>query len=144
VSLRLTRPLLVVLAACALLGCERMRDVKRCRALAKDVNGALDAVEAERKLGEGPAVYARISKHYGTLSRTLEPFDGGTPELRRAVDDLAALARTAARQTAALGTALESKNPASATLATNELERLAKQQKSLAARIDDECRPKDR
>jgi hypothetical protein len=121
-----------------------MRDVKRCRALAKDVNLTLDAVEEERKLGERPGVYARISKHYVTLSRRLEPFDGGTPELEKAVADLAALARTSARQTAALGTALESKNPSSKTLATNELERLAKQQKSLVARIDDECRPKDR
>jgi hypothetical protein len=144
VSFRLARPLFVVLTASALFGCDRMRDVKRCRTLARDVNTALDAVETELKLGKRASVYERISKHYGKLSRTLEFFEGGSPELEKHVAELTALARTSARQAAALGTALEAKNVASETLATNELERLSKQHKALVARINDECRAKER
>ena len=140
----LARPLLVTLALSALVGCERMRDVKRCRALAHDVNTALDAVEHELEFGKGAGVYAKISKHYGGLSRTIEHFDGGTPELEKAVEELAALARTSARQAATMSTALDADNRGSATLAGHELERLAKQHKALVLRINEECRPKDR
>ena len=69
-------------------------------------------------------------------------FDGGTPELGRAVNELGALARNAAREATQLNAANQAGNKASADVYTHELERLARHEKSLAARIDDECRPK--
>ncbi len=131
----------ILLLPLLLLGCERMQDVKRCRALAREVNLALDGVEKEAS-GKQPVAWERIAKQYSALATSLEGFDGGTPELEKAVNELSILARNTARQSTALGAALDGGNKGTAQLSTNELERLARHQKLLAARIDDECRPK--
>jgi len=137
---RLLPPLLL---ACALLGgCERMRDVKRCRQLAERVNARLDAVEREAARGDKDVDYGKLSKEYSALAKGLADFDGGAPDLARTVEEFEVLSRNAARHAQLLDQALESDNAASATLAKRELERLARQEKSIAARIDDECRPK--
>lgn len=137
------RFVLGLLFGCALLvGCERMRDVKRCRELAERVNTKLDEVDREVARGDKDMDYGRISKEYAALAKGIDGFDGGTPELGRAVEEFGVLARNASRSAHMAEQALESDNAASAAVAKRELERLARQEKSLAARIDDECRPK--
>lgn len=132
-----------LLLGCALLcGCERMRDVKRCRELAAQVNTKLDAVEREAARGNKDMDYGKISKEYAALAKGLDAFDAGAPELVRAVEEFEVLSRNAARHAQLLDQALESDNAASASIAKRELERLARQEKSIAARIEDECRPK--
>lgn len=141
VPARLARAFIVGLALAAVVGCERMNEVKRCRALAQKVNPSLDKIEA-RSAEKTRVSYDLIAYEYNAIASGLDGFDAGTPELQRAAQDYAALARTSARQSAALAEALAAKNAASAALATRELERLARQEKALVARIDEECRPK--
>ena len=119
-----------------------MSEVKRCRALAQKVNGSLDKIEERSDAGKTRANYDLIAYEYNSIAAGLDGFDGGAPELERAVADYAALARTSARQSTALAEALAAKNPASAALASHELERLARQERAIVSRIDEECRPK--
>jgi len=119
-----------------------MRDVKRCRELAERVNTKLDAVDREAARGEKDMDYGKISKEYAALAKGIDGFDGGTPELVRAVEEFEVLARNASRHAHLAEQAQKSDNAASAGLAKRELERIARQEKSVAARIDDECRPK--
>jgi hypothetical protein len=144
-SLRaVARPSLTWFFALALLalGCDRMRDVKRCRVLARTVNASFDAIEKEVARGPKDASYQAIGKEYDALAKSLEGFDGGTPELGRAVNELAALSRNAARHANGLEEAKKGDNKQTANVLTHELERQAKQEKVIAGRIDEECRPK--
>lgn len=138
------RSTLLGLAASAvlLLGCDRMRDVKRCRTLARQVNGSFDVIEKEWARGPKDASYAAIAKEYTALAQGLDGFDGGTPELGRAVTDLGQVARSASRQATELDGARKADNKISAGIYARELERLSRQEKGIAARIDDECRPR--
>jgi hypothetical protein len=141
---RLTaRSLLALTLLVGLAGCERLRDVKRCRALAQQINASLDGIEeTATTAGKTPDAYRRIAKDYDGLAAGLESFDAGSPELVKEVGEYAALARSSARQAAALGSALAVDNRAAVSGATHDLERLARHEKSLVSRIDDECKPK--
>jgi hypothetical protein len=142
VKARLARAFVLGLALVAGAGCERLSDVKRCRALAQKVNPSLDKIEARHAAGKTRANYDLIAYEYNALAAGLDGFDGGTPELERAVQEYGALARTSAHQATALAEALAARNAPSAALATRELEHLARQERALVARIDEECRPK--
>ena len=142
VRARVVRVLACGLAFFACVGCDRLREVKRCRALAKEVNTSLDKIETQSKAGKTREGYGVIAFEYDSIAHGLDGFDAGLPDLDRAVAEYAALARTSARQSAALAEALGAHNAASATLATHELERLARQEKIIVARIDEECRTK--
>ncbi len=124
------------------LGCDRMRDVKRCRVLARTVNASFDVIEKEAARGPKDMSYQAIGKEYEAIVKNLEGFDGGTPELGRAVNELAAVSRNAARHAKALDDARKGNNEQVASVLTHELERQAKQEKSIAGRIDEECRAK--
>ena len=140
----LARPSLTWLVAVALLalGCDRMRDVKRCRVLARTVNASFDVIEKEAARDPKDVSYEAIAKEYDTLAKNLEGFDGGTPELGRAVGELAAVSRNTARQTRALQEAKRGDNKQMGNVLSHDLERQAKQEKAIAGRIDEECRPK--
>jgi hypothetical protein len=142
VKVRAVRALFVGISFFACVGCERLHDVKRCRALARQVNPSLDRIEAQSKLGRAHAGYDVIAFEYDAIAKGLEGFDGGTPELDTAVRDYASLARVSARQAEALAKGLAANNNLSVGLATHELERLSRQQKIIVGRIDEECRPK--
>jgi hypothetical protein len=129
-------------SAVIVVGCDRMRDVKRCRTLARQVNASLDVIEKEWDRGPQDASYASIAKEYTALAQGLDGFDGGTPELGRAVVDLGSLARNASRQATGLDEARKADNKLTASVYSRELERLSRQEKGIAARIDDECRPR--
>jgi len=130
------------LSAVLVVGCDRMRDVKRCRTLARQVNASFDVIEKEFGRGPKDTSYAAIAKEYTALAQGLDGFDGGTPELNRAVVDLGSLARNASRQATGLDEARKADNKITAGVYTRELERLSRQEKGIAARIDDECRPR--
>jgi hypothetical protein len=132
----------LVVAAVIVIGCDRMREVKRCRTLAREVNASFDVIEKEAADGSMDASYAAIAKEYTALAQGLDGFDGGTPELGRAVTDLRSLAHNASRQATGLAEARKTDNKITANIYSRELERLARQEKSIAARIDDECRPR--
>lgn len=133
--------LVVVAGVLLLFGCERLREVKRCRTLAHTVNPSLDSIE---QLTAGPptrAAYDKATLEYEAIAKNLDAFDGGTPELGRAVQEYAALARSTAHTSAALAQALGANNAVSVQLTTHELERLTRQQKAIVRRIDGECEP---
>jgi hypothetical protein len=137
----LNRAAVVCSLSFSLLACDRLGDVKRCRELAGKVNASLDEVEAEASRGSD-VHYKLIAKKYDKLASSLDGFDGGTPELGKAVAEYASLARSSARQVTVLEYAGEANNPATRNLALRELDRLAKRQKTIVTRIDDECRTK--
>jgi hypothetical protein len=132
----------LALSAGLVVGCDRMRDVKRCRTLARQVNASFDVIEKEYARGPQDASYAAIAKEYAALAQGLDGFDGGTPELGRAVVDLGTLARNASRQATGLEDARKADNKITVNVYTHELERLSRQEKGIAARIDDQCRPR--
>jgi hypothetical protein len=132
----------VVASAVIVIGCDRMREVKRCRMLARQVNASFDVIEKETARDPKDASYAAIAKEYTALAQGLDGFDGGTPELGRAITDLGSLARNASRQAAGLDAARKADNKITASVYARELERLSRQEKGIAARIDDECRPR--
>jgi hypothetical protein len=141
VSARLVRALVVVAAALALFGCERLRDVKRCRTLARGVNGSLDTIESATAKPTSSA-YGRATLEYEGLAKRLDTFDGGSPELERDVHEYAAFARSSARASAGLAQALQMNNSAAAQVNARELERLSRQEKVIVRRIDDDCQPR--
>ncbi|HTQ02301.1 MAG TPA: hypothetical protein VMI54_00540 [Polyangiaceae bacterium] len=143
-SPRLVRVLVAAAGALVLFGCERLRDVKRCRTLAENVNSSLDTIEAVTAGSGAPAAsaYGKATLEYEALAKKLEGFDGGTPELTRAVEEYAAVARSSAHASAALAQALNAKNGVSVQLSSHDLERLSHQEKAIARRIDDECEPR--
>jgi hypothetical protein len=131
-----------VVLASTLAGCQRMADVKRCRALVRSVNATLDEIEAEASKPKERIAYEQIANKYRDLGKALESFQGASPELARAVTEYAALARTASHDASALGSALDAGTPGPAGIASRDLERLSRHQKLITARIDDECRAK--
>lgn len=139
---RSLRGLGVLAVACLVFGCDRLRDVKRCRALAEGVNHSLDAVEALSRAPQGKVDYAKIASEYDALAKSLDGYDGGTPVMTRTVAEFTGVVRSTARQASALANSLAAGNKASANLAKHELERLTRQEKLLVQRLDEQCRPK--
>jgi len=141
VSARLVRVLVVVAAGLALFGCDRLRDVKRCRTLARSVNTSLDTIEGATAKPTSSA-YGQATLEYEGLAKRLDTFDGGSPELARDVHEYAAFARSSARASAALAQGLHTNNSAAVQVNARELERLARQEKVIVRRIDDDCEPR--
>lgn len=134
--------LVVVAVALALFGCERLRDVKRCRTLARSVNSSLDVIDGLTTVKPTSSAYAQATLEYAELAKRLEAFDGGSPELARDVREYAVFARSSAHASASLAQGLSAKNAVTVELASHDLERLARQEKAIARRIDDDCQPR--
>ena len=125
-----------------------MATVKRCRALANDVNDKLDTIEEVTKKGT-PAGYASASRLYADLARTVERHfpDAGAdakPDPRgfeRSARDYQNLLMAGSRHTAGLGQALADGNQASASIEMRSLEDVSRQTKTAVKRIDASCSP---
>jgi hypothetical protein len=131
------------LAATALLaasvsGCGKLREISQCRAIAREVNPALDQIEA---LSKKPGLdgEARMAKHYAELAKRLKPHAAGNGTLQVAIKDYASVLE-------ATGKALQSHADAARTGVTGrvneprrELERLVKRERAAVARLDLEC-----
>lgn len=135
----------------AALACGRFTNLKRCQAVADDVNPVLDQIEKGTKR-RTPATYASASRAYEKLARDLRSHlpdggpDAGLPPappdaFERSVEEYRTVMEAAARHTAGLAEALDAGNTASATLETRQLEELARQAKTAAKRVDGSCRP---
>ncbi len=119
-------------------GCGKFREIRECRGLALEVNGALDEIEALSKT-PSPEREARLAGRYAALAQRLEPRTHGATPLAVTLRDYVAVLR-------ATETAL--KNHAEASKASHasrvneikrELDRLVKREKAAVTRIDVEC-----
>lgn len=133
------RPL-SLLAALALAlgvsGCGKVRKVSLCRGVARDINLAVEQIEALSKAK--PIDTLRIADRYAELAKTLEPRAQGEQPLAVALrDHVTVLHATAAalRSQDAL-----QKAPSSRTAEPRrELERLVKRERATTTRIEVAC-----
>jgi predicted ribosome quality control (RQC) complex YloA/Tae2 family protein len=125
--------------AVAGLGCGRIREVKGCRALARTVNPVLDDISARIAKDKSPPAYRHAATRYAKLSADLKHFDVGIPRTEKTIDELVGAMTNASTHSAKLAEALEKRDLVNAASARRELAQLARVQKSIAARIDDDC-----
>jgi hypothetical protein len=131
---RLSARLLTLALALSTCGCGKLREVSACRSIAREVNGALDEIEALSK--KTPLDEARIAKRYGALAQALGPRAVGEAPLAVAVREYVAVLRA---------TELSLKNHADATKdgrphdPRRELEKLGKRERAAVVHIDTEC-----
>jgi hypothetical protein len=135
----MTRPrvlLPVAIIALCLSGCARVREIRACRAIVREVNGALD--EVEKLASAKPLDEPRIARRYGALAKSLAPHAEGPSPLAAAVRDYVAVLQSTeaavVAHTAATGGQGKSGEP------RRELERVAKRERAAASRIETECR----
>lgn len=117
-------------------GCGKLREVSACRGLTREVNTALDEIEALSK--KTPVDEAAIARRYAALARALEPRAQGDKPLALAVRDY----QTVLRATdAALRLRSDTTRAATTRNAESrrELDRLAKRERAAVTRIDVEC-----
>lgn len=128
-------PLLLALGLSAS-GCGKFREVSLCRGIARDVNGALDEIEALSKAK--PVDELRIAKRYGQLASTLTPRAAGEQPLAVAVREYVTVLQ--ATETAVKSHDAAQKSQAGRiTEPRRELERLVKRERAAATRIEAEC-----
>lgn len=131
------------LARLALLGlalsqtaCGKLREISACRSVAREVDTALDEVEALSKAK--PIDEPRIAKRYAALATALQPRAVGTDPLAEAMREYVIVMR--ATDLALRNHALASKTQfGKVTEPRRELERLVKREHAAVARIEVEC-----
>jgi hypothetical protein len=133
------RTLCLLALALAALGCGRIREVKGCRALARTVNPVLDDISARISKDKSPPQYRYAATRYAKLAADLKAFDVGIPRTERTVDELGNAMREASTHSQKLADALEKRDAVNAASARRDLAQLARTQKSIVARIDDDC-----
>jgi hypothetical protein len=136
----MTRPkplTLLLLALClSATGCGKLREVRLCRGLARDVNAALDEIETLSKAH--PLDELRIAKRYAQLATTLAPRAVGDRPLAVALRDYITVLQSTDVALKNHDAAMKSQ-PARAVEGRRELERLVRRERSAATRIDVEC-----
>ena len=130
---------LVLAAILGTLGCGRVREVKACRSLARIVNPALDEIAARVGKDRSAASYRFAAARYGKLATELTHFRLGIPRTERTVEELADAMKQASTQSTMLADALEKRDAVLAGNARRELTQLARHQKAITMRIDDDC-----
>lgn len=133
---RVPLSLLTALLASHASGCGKVRQISGCRAVAREVNGAVAEIE---KLAQAkPLDEARIARRYGQLASALEPRSTGVTPLASAVKDYVVVIK--ATETALKARVEMAKLPyAKVGESTRELDRLVKREHAAVARIDAEC-----
>jgi len=129
-------PCLLIALASSATGCGKFREISACRSVARDVNGALDEIEALSHAK--PLDEPRIAKRYATLAQTLQPRSLGESSLAQAIRDYIAILQA---------TDVALRNHAQAvktqygkvTEPRRELERLIKRERAAVVRIDVDC-----
>jgi len=117
-------------------GCGKFREISACRAIAREVNTAMDEIEALSRAK--PMDEPRMAKRYATLAKALQPRALGESSLAQAVRDYivvlqatdGALRNHAAALQTQYGKVGEPRR---------ELDRLVKRERAAATRIDVEC-----
>ena len=136
----LAREPLTLLLALALglgnAGCGKFREISACRGVEREVNTAVDEIEALARAK--PIDEVRIAKRYAALAQALQPRSVGEKPLALAVRDYIVILR-------ATETTLKNHIEASKLQygrpnePRRELERLVKREHAAAARLDVEC-----
>jgi hypothetical protein len=136
-SLAPCQSLLVALAlgVCAT-GCGKFRQVSACRSIARDVNSAVDEIEALSKAK--PLDEPRIAKRYATLAQTLQPRSLGEKPLALAVRDYVSVLQATDVTLRNHATALKTQY-GKVSEPRRELDRLVKREHAAAARLEVEC-----
>lgn len=118
------------------LGCGKIREISACRAIAREVNGAVTEIEGLSKAK--PLDEPRIAKRYAALAKALEPrASGQTPlavALREYVTVLQATDAAIRNHAQALQTQYGKVGEP-----RRELERLIKREHAAIARLQVEC-----
>lgn len=130
---------LVAAAAVFMLGCGKIREIKGCRALARLVNPVLDDISARIAKDKSPPEYRYAATHYAKLAADLEKFDVGIPRTEKTIDELASAMKAASTHATKLADALEKRDAVTTATERRELGQLSRMQKSIAARIDNDC-----
>jgi hypothetical protein len=117
-------------------GCGKVREVSLCHGVARDINDAVDEIEALSKAN--PVNELRIADRYGRLAKALEPRSQGEQPLAVAVRDHIAVLRATENAVRSHDT-LQKTQPARVTEPRRELERLVKRERSTSARIEVAC-----
>jgi hypothetical protein len=135
---RITPRLLVVALGLGASGCGKFREISACRGVARDVNVALDEIEALSKK-PSPEQEARAAKRYAELAKQLEPRTLGTTRMAASLREYVTVLR--ATETALRSHSEASKNHDTSRLneARRELERLVRREKMAVTRIDVDC-----
>jgi hypothetical protein len=103
------------------------------------VNPVLDDISARIAKDKSPAQYRYVGTRYAKLSTDLRAFDVGIPRTERTIDELASAMQDASSHSTKLADALDKRDAVTAAGARRELSQLARMQKSIVARIDDDC-----
>ncbi len=134
-------PLVLLPLALSATGCGKVREIKECRALSREVSAALDQVEAlSKEKPKDPEQTLRIAGHYGALAKALSPRGDGPTPLAAAVRDYAELMRSTEEALQAHAEALRAGDTKGANETRRELERIVKRERAAIVRLEAECR----
>jgi hypothetical protein len=130
---------LCLVAILVLSGCERMARVRDCKRLSALVNPQMGEVEALAKKGK-PADYRGAARIYGRLGKDLRRSATPSPTGKVLVEEYATVLDAVAPAVSAYAVALESQDAQQLEEARRDIDRLAKRQQGMVARIDAYCR----
>jgi hypothetical protein len=117
-------------------GCGKFRQISACRGVVREVNSAMDELDALAKAR--PLDEPRLAKRYATLAKALEPRAQGKTPFAQAVHEYVLVLH--ATDTSLRNHASALKLPAGRVGdPRRELERLVKREHAAVARIDVEC-----
>lgn len=135
---RLPVLLALSLSICAT-GCGKIREIRACRELTREVNPVLDKIEA---LSSSKAAdkELQMAREYHALAKRLAPRTLGASTLAGAVRDYTAILSAADTALRAQAEALKSNNLPRVTETRRELERLVKRERTAVTRLTTECR----
>lgn len=116
-------------------GCGKFREISACRGIAREVNAAMDEIEALSRAK--PVDEPRIAQRYATLAKTLQPQALGETSLAQAVRDYIVVLQATDAALRNHAAALKAQGKVSDP--RRELDRLVKREHAAAARIDVDC-----
>lgn len=131
-----SRLLMAMLSCLLAAGCGKFRQLGTCHAIARDVNAAMDEIEAMSKAKSVDEL--AIARRYADLATKLAPRASGTTSLSHAVTEYVSVLRSTE-------TALRAHQKAATETGGRpgenhrELERLVKRERAAVARIEIEC-----
>lgn len=133
--LRPTLVLALALVTSSTIGCSRVREISACRAIVREVNGALD--EVEKLAAAKPIDEPRIARRYGELAKALVPYAQGESTLAVGVREYVAVVQSTQAAVQAHAAAVSSQGRVAE--ARRELDKLTKRERAAAGRIENEC-----
>jgi hypothetical protein len=134
--LRLPVLALAIALATSSLGCGKLREISACRAIAREVNGAVTEVEGLSKAK--PVDEPRIAKRYAALAKALEPRASGQAPLAVALREYVSVVQATDAAVRSHAQALQTQY-GKVSEPRRELERLIKRERAAIARIQVEC-----